>query len=90
MAHLIRTFDALTAEQHARAGSKGATLARLYQAGYPAPDGFVILPAAFAGDDLKLAALDQIQALLARLREGGRDVALAVRCSTKGEDATRR
>lgn len=46
MADLVRSFDELTQEQQAPAGGKGGTLARLYQAGYPVPAGFVILPAA--------------------------------------------
>jgi phosphoenolpyruvate synthase/pyruvate phosphate dikinase len=45
---MIRSFDELTPEQQTSAGGKAGTLARLYQAGYPVPDGFVILPAAFA------------------------------------------
>lgn len=49
----VRSFKVLTAEQHSLAGGKGGTLARLYQAGYPVPDGFVILPMAFEGDQLQ-------------------------------------
>ena len=49
---MISSFKELTGEQAPFAGGKGATLARLYRAGYPVPDGFIVLPAAFAGDDL--------------------------------------
>ena len=35
------------------AGGKAGTLAQLRQEGYPMPDGFVILLAAFAGDELR-------------------------------------
>jgi phosphoenolpyruvate synthase/pyruvate phosphate dikinase len=45
----VRSFAELTAEQVALAGGKGGTPARLYRAGYPVPDGFVIPPVAFAG-----------------------------------------
>jgi len=48
---MIASFRNLTREQEPFAGGKGKTLARLYQAGYRVPDGFIILPAAFAGDD---------------------------------------
>ena len=49
---MVRTFGELTAEERPLAGGKGGRLARLCQAGYPVPDGFVVLPAAFAGDEL--------------------------------------
>jgi len=49
---MIRSFKELTAERWTFAGGKGGTLARLYQAGYAVPDGFIILPAAFTGDEL--------------------------------------
>ena len=45
MNDLVRTFDELTTEQGPSAGGKGGTLAGLYRAGYPVPQGFVILPA---------------------------------------------
>ena len=48
--HMMETvfaFDELTAESQAPAGAKGGTLTRLYQAGYPVPDGLMILLAAF-------------------------------------------
>jgi phosphohistidine swiveling domain-containing protein len=83
----VRSFKELAAEQHALAGGKGGTLARLYQAGYPVPDGFLILSTAFDGDELKPEAWTQVQAHLDRLREGGRDIAFAVRSSAMSEDA---
>jgi len=43
MSIMIQSFNKLTAEQQSLGGGKGGTLARLYQAGYPVPDGFVIL-----------------------------------------------
>ncbi len=53
---MIRSFKDLATSEDPLAGGKGATLARLYRAGYPVPDGFIILPAAFAGDDLTAGA----------------------------------
>ncbi|MFC2037634.1 hypothetical protein ACFLYD_06685, partial [Chloroflexota bacterium] len=44
MSDLIRSFEELSTEQQPQAGGKGGSLARLYQAGYPVPDGFTILP----------------------------------------------
>ena len=43
---VVRRFDELATEQQPFAGGKGGTLARLHQANYPVPDGFVILPGA--------------------------------------------
>ena len=65
---MIRSFKELAKDQGPSAGGKGRTLARLYQAGYRVPDGFIILPAAFAGDELTAEAWAQVQAHLARLR----------------------
>jgi len=87
MTHMIRSLKELTAEQQPLAGGKGGTLARLYQAGYPVPDGFVILPTAFEGDELKPEAWAQVQAHLKRLRRGDPDAAFAVRSSAMSEDA---
>lgn len=83
----VRSFKELTADQHSLAGGKGGTLVRLYQAGYPVPDGFVILSTAFAGDELRPEAWAHVQAHLARLRKEGRDIAFAVRSSAMSEDA---
>ncbi len=83
----VQSFKELTADQHSLAGGKGGTLARLYQAGYPVPDGFVILSTAFAGDELRPEAWGHVQAHLARLRKEGRDIAFAVRSSAMSEDA---
>jgi pyruvate,water dikinase len=86
-------FDELTEGQQSSAGGKGQTLARLFQAGYPMPDGFVILPFAFGGegqtDSLVEEAWREVQVHLARLRGGDRQMAFAVRSSALGEDSAR-
>jgi phosphohistidine swiveling domain-containing protein len=83
---VLYPFGALTTENLVQAGGKGSTLAHLYQRGYPVPDGFVILPAAFAGDDLKPEAWEQARACLARLRRNG-GTSFAVRSSALSEDS---
>ncbi len=70
-------------------GRKGDMLARLFQADLPAPDGMIILPAAFDGDYLSPNAWQQVQAQLVRLRRGNPKVAFAVRPSALDESATR-
>src|SRR5205814_715106 len=42
------------------AGGKGNTLSRLHRAGYPVPDGFVVLFTAFEGDALSATARDSV------------------------------
>jgi phosphohistidine swiveling domain-containing protein len=85
MTEMVRTFDELETEQLPLAGGKGGTLARLYQAGYPVPDGFVILPDAFAGDELTASAWSQVLAHLQPMRTRG--IAFAVRSSALSEDS---
>jgi hypothetical protein len=60
----VRQFSDVTKEQQTLAGGKGGTLARLFQAGFPVPDGFVILPSAFEGDELIPEAWIQVRSQL--------------------------
>jgi phosphoenolpyruvate synthase/pyruvate phosphate dikinase len=85
---LIRAFDELTTTEHSSAGGKGGTLARIFQAGYPVPDGFVVLPAAFDDDKLTVEGWRQVQDHLAHLRQmrNGR-TSFAVRSSALSEDS---
>jgi phosphohistidine swiveling domain-containing protein len=85
----VCTFEELTPEQQPVAGGKAGTLAQLYQAGYPVPDGLVLLPAAFAGDDLSAEAWAQAQAHVARLQNADAHASFAVRSSAIGEDSAR-
>jgi len=93
MSDIVKSFDELTAEQQAHAGGKGGSLARLYQAGYPVPDGFVILPSAFVDDELAPKAWTQVQVHLNRLRgtddqaDTRRPIPFAVRSSAMSEDS---
>jgi len=84
---MVRSFKELAKEQEPLAGGKGRTLARLYRAGYRVPDGFIILPAAFVGDELTSEAWAQVQARLARMRRDDKDGSFAVRSSAVSEDS---
>ena len=88
MTHMIRTFNELTKREQSLAGGKGGTLAQLYQAGFPVPDGFLVLPAAFADDELTPQAWSRVRAHLARLSTGDDSIAFAVRSSALSEDST--
>lgn len=87
MAVMIRPFNELAMEGGSFAGGKGGTLARLYQAGYPVPDGFVVLPTAFDGEKLKPESWAQVQVQLNRMRQGDEGTAFAVRSSALSEDS---
>ena len=66
MSSAVRSFAELTADEQPAAGGKAASLARLSQAGYPVPDGFVILPSAFDDVNLRPEAWAQAKACTAR------------------------
>jgi len=83
----VRTFAELAPEQQHVAGGKGGALARLFQHGFPVPDGFVILPAAFADDALTPDAWEQVETLLDHHRRQGEAVSFAVRSSAMSEDS---
>jgi rifampicin phosphotransferase len=85
---MIRSFKELANEQELLAGGKGRTLAKLYRAGYRVPDGFIILPVAFEGDDLTKEAWGLVQTRLDGLRKGDQGGAFAVRSSALQEDST--
>jgi pyruvate,water dikinase len=84
---MIQSFEELTAERQTFAGGKGGSLARVSQAGFPVPAGFVILPAAFEDDELVPEAWTQVQAYLNRLRGTDGKTAFAVRSSAMSEDS---
>ena len=69
MSKTIHTFNQITNEEMPSKGGKGSSLAKLYQAGFPVPDGFVISPSAFSDDELQPEAWLEVQALVNRFRE---------------------
>ena len=83
----VLSWDRLGAAQGEQAGGKGATLARLRQRGYPIPSGFIVLPSAFAGDELKAEAWARVREELARLRRKRGGGGFAVRSSALAEDS---
>ena len=83
----VLSCDRLGAGQGEQAGGKGATLAHLLQRGYPVPRGFIVLPLAFTGDELKAEAWARVRQELARLRRGKDGAGFAVRSSALAEDS---
>ncbi|HYV48505.1 MAG TPA: PEP/pyruvate-binding domain-containing protein [Myxococcaceae bacterium] len=71
------------------AGGKGNTLSRLRRAGYPVPDGFVVLFTAFEGDALSPTARDSVLQAARALRASAGNSSFAVRSSAEQEDSAR-
>ncbi|PKN95041.1 MAG: pyruvate, phosphate dikinase [Chloroflexi bacterium HGW-Chloroflexi-6] len=83
---VVYPFSKLPREVENSAGGKGRALARLTQGGFPVPDGCVLLPEAFDGDELTAEAWELVKGQLRRLR-GGKMIPLAVRSSALSEDS---
>ena len=83
----VKTFFEISPDEEARAGGKGGTLAKLIKAGYPVPDGFVVMPGAFEDDHLKPGAWADILKNLETLRTQNGETAFAVRSSALAEDS---
>lgn len=87
MADTVISFSKLSQDLQPFAGGKGSMLAKMYQEGYPVPDGFVVLPCAFHGDKLKPEAWKDIQSHLDTIRKSSQEALVAVRSSALGEDS---
>ncbi|MFC1936052.1 PEP/pyruvate-binding domain-containing protein [Chloroflexota bacterium] len=86
----VFAFNQLPENDFPAAGGKGGALALLSQAEFPVPEGFVILPSAFDGDDLKPGAWSQINEQVAELILTSSGMAsFAVRSSALAEDSAR-
>ncbi|WP_318741788.1 PEP/pyruvate-binding domain-containing protein [Clostridium sp. JS66] len=87
MGDMVKEFKELSTELQLMAGGKGAMLSKMFQDGYPVPDGFVILPWAFQNEKLNDEAWKEIKAHLNRIREKHKDSSFAVRSSALSEDS---
>jgi pyruvate,water dikinase len=83
----VKSFAKLEQADRPLAGGKGGTLAHLFQKGYPVPDGFVIMPDAFIGDELSSDGWQQVKTHLAYSRNGSSATSFAVRSSALSEDS---
>ncbi len=87
MTNMVKSFKELTPDTSQFAGGKGGMLAKMYQAGYPVPEGFIVLPSAFEGEKLNSKAWDEIHALVDGIRERNKDALFAIRSSALSEDS---
>ena len=83
----VQTFSEINEETAPLAGGKGGTLARLYQRGYPVPNGFVVLTPAFDENGLLPAVWEQVKKNVNQLRQSNVK-AFAVRSSALSEDSS--
>ncbi len=87
---MLCTFSQFSEQDHAgQAGGKGSMLAKLYQFGYPVPDGFIILSTAFDERGLIDSAREQIHACYRQLIDSSPTGKVAVRSSALAEDSAR-
>ena len=82
----VQSFSEINDETSRLAGGKGGALARMYQQGYPVPDGFVVLTTAFNEAGLLPDAWEQIKEKISRLKQENVK-AFAVRSSALSEDS---
>ena len=82
----VYAFGELPPADASNAGGKGRSLSLMTQAGHPVPDGCVLMPQAFDGDDLTPDARTALGLHLTRLRRRGPG-RFAVRSSAMAEDS---
>ncbi len=87
MNKMVMSFKELTPELQVLAGGKGGMLSRMYQSGYPVPEGFVVLPSSFQGDKLNEKAWEDVKAALNGIRKKHNESLFAVRSSALSEDS---
>ncbi|WP_410769796.1 PEP/pyruvate-binding domain-containing protein [Fontibacillus sp. BL9] len=87
MKEMVIGFGEMSPEFRTAAGGKGGMLSMMYCAGYPVPEGFVILPAAFEEGRLNELAWAGIQSRLNLLRKKHKSARFAVRSSGLSEDS---
>lgn len=89
MSDTVKSFKELTPEFRILAGGKGGVLAKMFQEGYPVPDGVIVLPAGFQENQLSNEAWNEIQARLKAMRQNHEGALFAVRSSALSEDSVR-
>lgn len=89
MKNMVKSFKELTPKLQTLAGGKGGMLARMFQDGYPVPEGFVILPQAFEGEKLSDEAWNDIKDYLNEIRKKSEGSLFAVRSSALSEDSAK-
>lgn len=89
MSILVANFKELTPELQLYAGGKGSMLAKMFQSGYPVPEGFVLLTSAFENGTLSPDAWVMTRTYLEKIKSRHDDALFAVRSSSLSEDSAR-
>lgn len=84
----VYSFGEILESELVHAGGKGKSLARLVQAGYPVPEGVIILSTGFDRDELVPEAWERVKTFLGKTRQKYGDASFAVRSSAMAEDST--
>ncbi|WP_334073923.1 MULTISPECIES: PEP/pyruvate-binding domain-containing protein [Paenibacillus] len=84
---MIIGFAEMNPELWPVAGGKGAMLSRMFCAGYPVPEGFIVMPSAFEQGRLTEEAWSKIRSRLNHLRKTHKNRSFAVRSSALAEDS---
>lgn len=87
MENMVKSFKDLTPDLQVVAGGKGGMLSRMFQNGYPVPEGFVVLPSAFQKEKLNAEAWNEIREYLNTIRKKHDGALFAVRSSALSEDS---
>ncbi|MFZ7132618.1 MAG: PEP/pyruvate-binding domain-containing protein [Eubacteriales bacterium] len=87
MSDMVKSFKELNLGLQPFAGGKGSILAKMYQKGYPVPEGFIILPTSFEEEKLKEIAWEETKTLLNKIRAKNEGALFAVRSSGLSEDS---
>ncbi len=88
MVNYVKRFQELTPEFWSSAGGKGSHLAKMYQSGFPVPEGFVVLPGSFQEEKLIEEVWKEIQNNLSIMRKINKNALFAVRSSALSEDSS--
>lgn len=89
MKQTVKTFKEVNSEYRHLAGGKGSMLAKMFQEGYPVPNGFIIFPTAFQHEKLTEAAVKEIRTCLNKIKKCEGNPRFAVRSSALSEDSAR-
>ena len=84
---IIKPLKNIKESEFVNAGGKAGALAKMAQAGFPVPDGFVIFPESFKGDELPPEAAQLVYQQLFDLRAMSNARVFAVRSSAFSEDS---
>ncbi|AOY74623.1 PEP/pyruvate-binding domain-containing protein [Clostridium formicaceticum] len=64
MGNMVKSFKVLTPELQVHAGGKGGMLVKIYQGGYPVPDGFAVRSFGLSEDSAQASFTGEFESVL--------------------------